>query len=78
MVIEMTGLTKSAFYVGSCADVCSACLFGLILFVNREKKDDGRKRRCSSVSKHSESRAGGIHEEDEEEERDSGLEVRFN
>lgn len=41
-IIDRTGSTSSAFYVGSTADILAASVFALILFVNRERptKDD--------------------------------------
>ena len=71
-VIEMTGLTKSAFYVGTCADICSACFFGLILFINRDKSKNNKKSKSSTHTKDSEAYHGG-HNEDTNEDSDSGV-----
>ena len=68
----MTGLTKSAFYVGTCADICSACLFGLILFINRDKGNNNKKPKSSTHTKDSEAHHAGQHE-DTNEDSDSGV-----
>lgn len=67
-VIELTGKTTSAFYVGSCADVCAATLFGLVLFINRKKPADHKSSSVSMTTRkceHDEERDSGVDNDDE-------------
>ncbi|XP_067937704.1 monocarboxylate transporter 7-like [Watersipora subatra] len=61
-VIELTDKTKSAFYVGACADLCSVTMFGLVLFINRKRFTPATRH--SSIS---------MKQAVTDEERDSGV-----
>lgn len=60
----MTQQTKSAFYVGTFADICAASLFALICFVNRNHDAKYEKGEATAAFKKG---------SDPNEEKDSGV-----
>lgn len=63
-MIGLTQQTKSAFYVGTFADICAASLFALICFVNRNHDAKYEKGEATAAFKKG---------SDPNEEKDSGV-----